>query len=151
MWFSVSQTYRNLKPLLPSDIVFLRTITAANPVSLPDATDVFFDILAADDQLSFDVQKRSHQGMIMGKRKEHCSYLLLNGTYGYYIYTCLSHKRLSVTNRLLCPPSGVVRQVKPVIGPKNLVLQVAMNYVKSGVITHRNVVIIHVFVSEYWF
>ncbi|XP_042259393.1 fibulin-1-like [Thunnus maccoyii] len=95
----------------PEEIVFLRTITAANPTPHPGATDLFFDILGADDQFSFDVVKRSDQGMIM----------------------------------------GVVRQVKPIIGPKDLVLQVAMNYIKSGNISHRNVVIIHVFISEFWF
>lgn len=95
----------------PEEIVFLRTITAANPTPHPGATDLFFDILGADDQFSFDVVKRSDQGMIM----------------------------------------GVVRQVKPIIGPKDLVLQVAMNYIKSGNISHCNVVIIHVFISEFWF
>lgn len=89
----------------------MRTLAAANPAPLPGATDVFFDILSADDQFSFDVEKRSHQGMIM----------------------------------------GVVRQIKPIIGPRDLVLEVAMNYVKSGIISHRNVVIIHVFISEFWF
>ncbi len=43
---------------------------ASNPAPLHGAADVFFDMLAADDQFSFDVQKRSHQGMILGKRKE---------------------------------------------------------------------------------
>ncbi|KAM7367014.1 hypothetical protein PAMP_014940 [Pampus punctatissimus] len=95
----------------PEEIVFLRTATAVNPAPLPGATDVFFDILDADDQFSFDVVKRSHQGIIM----------------------------------------GVIRQVKPIIGPKDLVLQVAMDYVKSGIISHRNSVIIHVFISEFWF
>ncbi|KAK2858865.1 hypothetical protein Q5P01_003485 [Channa striata] len=93
----------------PEEIVFLRTVVAANPTPLPGATDVFFDILATDDQFSFDVVKRSHQGTIM----------------------------------------GVVRQVKPVIGPKDLVLEVALNYVTTGVISHRNVVIIHIFISEF--
>ncbi|CAK6949826.1 fibulin-1-like [Scomber scombrus] len=95
----------------PEEIVFLRTVTAANPAPLPGTTDVFFDILGADDQFSFDVVKRSHQGLIM----------------------------------------GVVRQMKPIFGPKDLVVEVAMNYVKSGIISHRNVVIIHVFISEFWF
>ncbi|XP_018543014.1 fibulin-1 isoform X2 [Lates calcarifer] len=95
----------------PEEIVFLRTVVAANPAPLPGATDVFFEIVAADQQSSFDVVKRTQQGMIM----------------------------------------GVVQQVKPIIGPKDLVLEVAMNYVKSGIISHRNVVIIHVFISEFWF
>lgn len=54
----------------PTEIVFLRTVAAANPAPLPGATDVFFDILTADPQLSFDVQKRPHLGLIMGKRRE---------------------------------------------------------------------------------
>ncbi|CAJ1055051.1 fibulin-1-like [Xyrichtys novacula] len=95
----------------PEEIVFLRTVAAANPNPLPGATDVFFDIMAADPQFSFDVQKRSHLGMIM----------------------------------------GVVRQVRPIVGPRDLVLEVAMNYVKSGIISHRNVVILHIFISEFWF
>lgn len=66
----VYQTNRSFKPFLPSDIVFLRTVAAANPAPPPGATDVFFKILAADDQFSFDVQKRSDQGMIMGKRTQ---------------------------------------------------------------------------------
>ncbi|XP_059181640.1 fibulin-1-like [Centropristis striata] len=95
----------------PEEIVYLRTVTPANPNPLPGATDVFFDILAADDQFSFDIQKSSHQGMIM----------------------------------------GVVRQVKPIIGPRDIVLEVAMNYIKSGVVSHSNIVVIHVFISQFWF
>ncbi|XP_038566122.1 fibulin-1-like [Micropterus salmoides] len=95
----------------PEEIVFLRTLTAANPAPLLGATEVFFDILAADDQSSFDVQKRLHQGTIM----------------------------------------GVIRQVKRIIGPMELVVEVAINYVKSGVNSHRNIVIIHIFISEFWF
>lgn len=63
------QSNRHFKPILPTEIVFLRTLTAANPAPLLGATEVFFDILAADDQSSFDVQKRLHQGTIMGKRR----------------------------------------------------------------------------------
>uniref|UniRef100_A0A8D0AL22 Fibulin-1 n=1 Tax=Sander lucioperca TaxID=283035 RepID=A0A8D0AL22_SANLU len=95
----------------PEEIIFLQTVTAANPAPLPEATSVFFDILAADEQFSFDVEKRSHKGMI----------------------------------------TGVVRQVKPITGPRDFELKVAMNYVKSGVISHSNAVIIHVFISEFWF
>uniref|UniRef100_A0A8C7PT54 Fibulin-1 n=1 Tax=Oncorhynchus mykiss TaxID=8022 RepID=A0A8C7PT54_ONCMY len=46
---------------------------------------------------------------------------------------------------------GVVRQVKPLIGPLNMVLKLAMNYVTSGVVSHRNIVSVHIFVSEFWF
>ncbi|KAL0968016.1 hypothetical protein UPYG_G00261110 [Umbra pygmaea] len=46
---------------------------------------------------------------------------------------------------------GVVRQVKPLIGPLNLVLKLAMNSVTSGVVSHRNIVYVHIFVSEFWF
>ncbi|KAM9705554.1 fibulin-1-like [Menidia menidia] len=46
---------------------------------------------------------------------------------------------------------GVIRQLKPVVGPRALVLEVTMNYVQSGVISQKNIVIIHVFISEFWF
>lgn len=51
----------------------------------------------------------------------------------------------------VCHPSGVIRQVKPIVGPRELVLEVTMNYVQSGVISQQNIVIIHVFISEFWF
>lgn len=95
----------------PEEIVFLRTIAAANPASYPDSTNVVFDILSADDQFSFDVIQSTYQGMIM----------------------------------------GVVRQVKPITGPKDIVVEVAMNYVKSGIVSHRNIVKIHLFISAFWF
>ncbi|XP_033968228.1 fibulin-1-like isoform X1 [Pseudochaenichthys georgianus] len=94
----------------PEEIVVLRTVTAANS-AVPGATDVFFDIQYTDDQLSFDVEKRTYHGMII----------------------------------------GVVRQVKPIIGPRDLVIEVAMNYIKSRAVSHRNIVMIHVFISELWF
>ncbi|KAF7237663.1 Fibulin-1 [Varanus komodoensis] len=46
---------------------------------------------------------------------------------------------------------GVVRQVKPIIGPFYATLRLEMNYVVGGVVSHRNVVNVHIFVSEYWF
>ncbi|XP_026535035.1 fibulin-1 isoform X1 [Notechis scutatus] len=46
---------------------------------------------------------------------------------------------------------GVVRQVKPIIGPFYATLKLEMNYVVGGVVSHRNVVNVHIFVSEYWF
>ncbi|KAM6895772.1 fibulin-1-like [Xenentodon cancila] len=46
---------------------------------------------------------------------------------------------------------GVIRQVKPIAGPRELVLEVTMNYVLSGVISQQNIVVIHVFISEFWF
>ncbi|KAJ8249819.1 hypothetical protein COCON_G00230350 [Conger conger] len=46
---------------------------------------------------------------------------------------------------------GVVRQVKPITGPKSTVLRLAMNYMVSGVVSHRNIVNVHVIVSEFWF
>ncbi|KAM4569870.1 fibulin-1-like [Odontesthes bonariensis] len=95
----------------PEEIVFLRTAAAAKAVPLPDDPDVYFEIVATDDQFSFDVVKRSHHGMIV----------------------------------------GVIRQLKPIIGPRELVLEVTMNYVQSGFISQKNIVIIHVFISEFWF
>ncbi|KAM9496934.1 fibulin-1 isoform 2-T2 [Clarias gariepinus] len=46
---------------------------------------------------------------------------------------------------------GVVRQVKPLIGPLSTVLKLAMNYVTNGVISHRNIINVHIYVSEFWF
>ncbi|XP_068443230.1 fibulin-1-like [Clinocottus analis] len=86
----------------PHEIVFLQTAVAS---------DVFFNILVADDQFSFDVVKRFDKGMVM----------------------------------------GVVRQVKPIYGPKDIMLEVAMNYVKSKRVSHRNIVVISVFIPEFWF
>ncbi|XP_077356201.1 fibulin-1-like isoform X1 [Festucalex cinctus] len=46
---------------------------------------------------------------------------------------------------------GVVRQVKPVLGPTDIELHVALNYVKSGLVSHRNMVVIYIVISEFWF
>ncbi|MCJ8736093.1 hypothetical protein PDJAM_G00254990 [Pangasius djambal] len=46
---------------------------------------------------------------------------------------------------------GVVRQVKPLVGPLSTVLKLAMNYVTNGVISHRNIINVHIYVSEFWF
>uniref|UniRef100_A0A7N9CRM6 Fibulin-1 n=1 Tax=Macaca fascicularis TaxID=9541 RepID=A0A7N9CRM6_MACFA len=46
---------------------------------------------------------------------------------------------------------GVVRQVRPIVGPFHAILKLEMNYVVGGVVSHRNVVNVHIFVSEYWF
>ncbi|XP_062859232.1 fibulin-1 [Trichomycterus rosablanca] len=46
---------------------------------------------------------------------------------------------------------GVVRQVKPLVGPVSTVLKLGMNYVTNGVISHRNIINVHIFVSEFWF
>ncbi|XP_073687394.1 fibulin-1 [Garra rufa] len=46
---------------------------------------------------------------------------------------------------------GVVRQVKPLVGPLSTVLKLAMNYVTNGVVSHRNIINVHIYVSEFWF
>ncbi|KAM3859071.1 fibulin-1-like [Diretmus argenteus] len=109
-------TFREFSAL--EEIVFLRTSVPATPGllsgapgHLSGATDVLFDIVAADDQFSFDVVKRFHHNTIM----------------------------------------GIIRQVKPIVGPRDLTVEVAMNYIKSGLISHCNVVVIHVYISEFWF
>ena len=33
----------------------------------------------------------------------------------------------------------------------DLALKLTMNYVSAGVVSHRNMVIVHIFVSEFWF
>ncbi|MEQ2211876.1 hypothetical protein XENOCAPTIV_019096 [Xenoophorus captivus] len=45
----------------------------------------------------------------------------------------------------------VIRQIKPVMGPKELVLEVTMKYVQSGVVSQQNLVLIHIFISKFWF
>ncbi|XP_001378488.1 fibulin-1 isoform X2 [Monodelphis domestica] len=46
---------------------------------------------------------------------------------------------------------GVVRQVRPIVGPYYATLKLEMNYVVGGMVSHRNVVNVHIFVSKYWF
>lgn len=46
---------------------------------------------------------------------------------------------------------GVVRQIKPIVGPAHAVLKLEMNYVVGGVVSHKNIVNVHIFVSEFWF
>ncbi|XP_069013008.1 fibulin-1-like [Embiotoca jacksoni] len=46
---------------------------------------------------------------------------------------------------------GVVRQLRSISGPKELLLGVTMDYVNSGVIVYCNLVSIHIFISEFWF
>lgn len=70
------RTNKDFKPIAPTEIVYLRTNTAAHPAPPPGATEVFFEITATDEQFSFDVLRGSHEGMIMGKRGE--VYMKLN-------------------------------------------------------------------------
>lgn len=46
---------------------------------------------------------------------------------------------------------GVVRQVKPLIGPLSLILKLSMSNLGAQGVSHKNVVNVHVFVSEFWF
>lgn len=68
-----------------------------------------------------------------------------------FLYSYLSSRWISAINPSLLPPTGVVQQVKPIIGPRDLVLEVAMDYVISGLVSRRNIVLIHVFISDFWF
>nr|XP_061809443.1 fibulin-1-like [Nerophis lumbriciformis] len=47
--------------------------------------------------------------------------------------------------------TGVVNLVKPVAGPQEIELQVLLNYTKSGAVSHRNVVVVYIVFSEFWF
>lgn len=79
----------------------------------------------------------------------------------YLVWTWRREPLSQITVVALCPltsnnrPSsfspGVVRQVRPIVGPFYAVLRLEMNYVLGGVVSHRNVVNVHIFVSEYWF
>ena len=44
---------------------------------------------------------------------------------------------------------GVVRQVRPIVGPFHAVLKLEMNYVVGGVVSHRNVVHVQKRVKRY--
>lgn len=57
-------------------------------------------------------------------------------------------KNILICMFCVCHPSGVVHQVKPIRGPRDLVLQVAMDYVKSGTVSYHSIAVIHVFISE---
>ncbi|KAF0029579.1 hypothetical protein F2P81_018684 [Scophthalmus maximus] len=46
---------------------------------------------------------------------------------------------------------GVVQQVKPITGPRVIVLKVAMNYYVSGHFSHCKIVVVHILFSEFWF
>ena len=60
------RTPTNFDPILPTEIVFLRTVK--NPASPYGASNVYFEILATDEADSFDVKKRPHEGV--GKWRE---------------------------------------------------------------------------------
>ncbi|KAM4618569.1 fibulin-1 isoform 1-T1 [Polymixia lowei] len=46
---------------------------------------------------------------------------------------------------------GVVRQVKPLIGPLNLVLKLSMSNLTAQGVSNQNIINVHVFISEFWF
>uniref|UniRef100_A0A4W3IV68 Fibulin-1 n=1 Tax=Callorhinchus milii TaxID=7868 RepID=A0A4W3IV68_CALMI len=46
---------------------------------------------------------------------------------------------------------GIVRMVKPIIGPYSGILKLEMDYYLSGQLSHRNVVNVHIYISENWF
>lgn len=46
---------------------------------------------------------------------------------------------------------GIVRQVKPVIGPAMTVLKLSMRNLTTQGDSGHNIVNVHVFVSEFWF
>lgn len=48
-------------------------------------------------------------------------------------------------------PSGVVRQLKPLIGPLTTVLKLSMRNLTNQGDSGQNIINVHVFVSEFWF
>ncbi|XDV53524.1 hypothetical protein PO909_022002 [Leuciscus waleckii] len=100
-----------------------------------DTPEIVYDILEGNVQNSFDIIKRLDHGMIVGHFEK-----LTKRFFGVQtvIVGVLSHK-------------GVVRQVKPLVGPVSTVLKLAMNYVTNGVVSHRNIINVHIYVSEFWF
>lgn len=55
------------------EIILLRTSAEAKPDLLPDEPDVLFDLLATDELMSFDVIKRSQNGVIVGEETQNFS------------------------------------------------------------------------------
>lgn len=48
-------------------------------------------------------------------------------------------------------PPGVVRQMKPLIGPLSTVLKLSMRNLSTQGDSGQNIINVHVFVSEFWF
>lgn len=46
---------------------------------------------------------------------------------------------------------GVVRMVKPIVGPFTSILKLEMDYYLSGQLSHRNIVYVYIYISENWF
>ncbi|XP_072915334.1 fibulin-1 isoform X1 [Hemitrygon akajei] len=46
---------------------------------------------------------------------------------------------------------GVVRMVKPIVGPFTSILKLEMDYYMSGQLSHRNIVYVYMYISENWF
>lgn len=79
----------------------------------------------------------------------HCSLEIPEDPFPSYPCCCVT---TDTQQHAFCSLSaGVVRQVRPIVGPFYAVLKLEMNYVLGGVVSHRNVVNVHIFVSEYWF
>lgn len=78
----------------------------------------------------------------------HCSLEISKDPFPKYPYCHVPADTHSAPSAL---SPGVVRQVRPIVGPFYAVLKLEMNYVLGGVVSHRNVVNVHIFVSEYWF
>lgn len=53
--------------------------------------------------------------------------------------------------RLSLFPPGVVRQVKPLIGPLTTVLKLSMRNLSNQGESGQNIINVHVYVSEFWF
>ncbi|KAG9334931.1 hypothetical protein JZ751_006253 [Albula glossodonta] len=52
---------------------------------------------------------------------------------------------------ILDPIQSFSHTVRAVPGPKHIRLHLAMNYVVGGVVSHRNILYVHIFISEFWF
>lgn len=93
----------------------------------------------------FDVQMRSFDGYIMGKEYHPPSHT----RWFKQIYFTIS-LIISFCVHVSSHP-GVVRQLNPIPGPRSIDLDVEIQYMKYGLMTHSSEVFIHVIVSEFSF
>ncbi|RXN34862.1 fibulin-1 isoform X1 [Labeo rohita] len=132
----------------PEEIVFLRSPTPSHLLHM-DSPEIVYDILEGNVQNSFDIIKRVDHGMIVGHFEKLTKRFFAVQT---VIVGALSHKGYWEGQAFRVYRNvGVVRQVKPLVGPLSTVLKLAMNYVTNGVVSHRNIINVHIYVSEFWF
>ncbi|KAJ3596100.1 hypothetical protein NHX12_002509 [Muraenolepis orangiensis] len=152
---SVSDTFISMATRrdfsIPEEIVFLRTTVSAYGSYQFGSYDVMFEIQDGNEDRAFDVVKRVENGVFVAD--------FLNADGDDTESSALQGRQEPgsrepaglCSQRVIPQYCGVVRQVKPIIGPLNLVLKLAMINLTSQGASHQNVINIHISVSEFWF